>query len=195
MKRISQIVVLCLVASILIVPFLLPFSQPSKTQQKQPVVKSYFVISDLWNASSNELSGLDMIRFYENSTGSWVAKPFYTHYYPDYHEEALPFYSLLNTSRPLPLTLYNNASLKIRLWTWLNITYLGVSLAEGAVLLRQSIDVYAASTLVFSQQNGTLYDSTDYSPYYARYEFDFILNFVQVEGTLYTAIITCEAYW
>jgi len=101
-----------------------PTIKPTTTK---PVKSAYFVIADIWDYPDEYGQGIDGFRFYENSTGSWVAHPFYM-------EGLGAFYFLheYDDGYILNWSVGTQKTMKIRVYCSLNQTFVGAaSTAEG----------------------------------------------------------------
>ena len=177
-RRFAALVLVVLVSVLLI-------ATPTQTRS------SKFVLSE-WDQPDEYGQGIYLIRFYENSTGSWVAAPWY---YVGGALDGLPYYAL-HPYDPYDLNWSEGVAMKLRVYTAFNQTQNGVgSTAEGQRYLRHNVTVTEASTIVFSQQNFTYYDVTDGSPANYYYEYEVILNFLPIGGSVYSAIVTYEIFW
>ena len=135
-----------------------------------------FIIAS-WAYPDEYGQGIYQIRVNENSTGSWALVDVRT------YEEA---------------QIYQwNASVAIQLyvWLWLNSTLTGASsLTDGRNYQRCNVTVTSLGETIFSQNNFTFQDENDYADMYL-YEYNVILNFVPLQGTLYTVTVTYEIWW
>ena len=146
-----------------------------------------------WSYPDEYGQGIYMFRFYENSTGSWVAAPWY---YVGGELDGLTFYSL-HSYDPYALNWSSGVSMKIRVYTTLNQTLVGVaSTAEGQNYLRHNVNVASGSnSSIFSQQNFTYYDATDTTGYNYAYVYDVILDFIPAEFSTYVITVNYEVYF
>jgi len=139
-----------------------------------------FIISS-WDYPGDEYGqGISLLRFYENSTGSWVEVYGPTGHYP-------------NASA----TLDWNASIaiKLRCSSSLNSTFLGLTeTIQGVTLQRHNITVTCLGETIFSQQNFTYFSRGQVGPMY-YYQYDVVLNFIPQAGMIYIAIITFEVFY
>lgn len=165
---------------------ILVLTAPQPQPQPQPVKSAQFVLSG-WSYPDEYGQGIYMLRFYENSTGSWVAAPFYVDDLPYYSLHYYDSYDYLNWSA--------GVAMKIRCYTLLNLTLTGaVDEADGQNYHRHSVNVTNLGTTVFSQQNFTYFDVTP-SGDTPQYKYDVILNFLPVQGLTYTATIRYDVFW
>ncbi len=138
--------------------------------------ESQFVIAS-WDYPDEYGQGLLEIRVNENSTGAWV---------------------LVDDRRYNETQNYDwntNASIQLYVWMWLNSTLTGASdLEDGRNYLQCNVTVTSLGETIFSQQNFTFQDENDYDDMYL-YEYDVILNFIPVSGTIYIVTVTYEVYW
>ncbi len=163
----------------------------------EPLAKAKFVIA-AWDYPDEYDQGLFGMKFWENSTGSWVAAPWYTHYYPDYHEELAAFYYVSPTmSDYYTYNVTVGASLKVRVDTTLNATLTGATdLEDGKNYFRTNVTVTCLGIIVFSQQNLTsLVTEDDVSDPIYYYEYDVVLDFILEEGQFYTVTVTYEVFY
>jgi len=191
-QRNKLIAVVCAILTLGIATVLVVTNQPTTDTQIERPAK--FVLSS-WDYPDEYGQGIDGFRFYENSTGAWVAAPYYTHYYPDYHEELGVFYYLDN-DQDYTLNWSAGVGMKIRIYTFLNSTLTGASdLADGENYFRHSISVAGTNgTVIFSQQNFTYYHSNNLTSPLYYYEYEVVLNFLPVMGEIYSAIISYDVY-
>ena len=149
----------------------------SKPQPSNP----QFVLAE-WDYPDEYGQGIYGFRFYENSTGSWVAAPWYNdlgsfyflHDYDDY---------ILNWSA--------GVAMKLRVYSAFNDTLTGaVDEADGQNYQRHSVAVTSEGVEVFSQQNFTYYDVTS-----LYYEYEVVLNFLPIGGKIYTISVDYEIYY
>ena len=154
-----------------------------------------FVLAE-WDYPDEYGQGIYAFSFWENSTGSWVAAPWYTHYYPDYHEEEGEFY-FLQSDQDYRLNWSEGVAMKIRVFTTFNNTVIGaIDEADGQNYQRHSINVTASGlgiTKVFSQQNFTYFDVSVGWPF-VQYEYEVILEFLPLAMTIYTITIDYEVF-
>ena len=162
-----------------------------------PPARAQFVLAS-WDNPDEYGQGIDGVRFYENSTSAWLAAPWYTHYYPDYHEELGTFYYLGYEQDNYFLNWSAGVCMKLRVYDWINMTLVGAETVEqGKNFLRNSVSVTLASEIVFSQQNFTFY-SCGWIPEYgdiAVYQYEVILDFLPSTGGIYTLTITYEIFF
>lgn len=154
--------------------------------QPEPVKSAQFVISS-WDYPDEYGQGIYGFQFFENSTGSWVAAPFYT--------DIGAFYFLHSYTTGWALNWSAGVAMKLRVHVTFNQTYVGVSTTEeGQNYLRHSVSVTSPIESVFFQQNFTYYDVTEFGnePYY--YEYEVILEFLPIAGTIYTVSVIYEIY-
>ena len=171
---------------------------PRRSSDKVPSKgEARFVVSS-WDYPDQYGQGIYGVGFYENSTGSWLAAPYYTHYYPDYHEELGEFYFLAPSQNSYILNWSAGVAMKLRVYSVLNTTLVGISegdYAEGENYLQHNVTVTDAGTIVFSQQNFTYYGNTYVSGDLIPYQYDVILNFIPASGHIYTATVLYEIYF
>jgi len=191
-QRIKLIAVVCAILTLGVAAVLVTTNQPTTDTHIEKPVK--FILSS-WTYPDEYDQGIDGLRFYANVSGGWVSAPYYTHYYPDYHEELGVFYYLDN-DQDYTLNWSAGVRMKIRIYTVLNATLTGASdLADGKNYFRHSISVAGTNgTVIFSQQNFTYYDSNDLASPLYWYEYEVILDFVPIAGEIYTATISYEVY-
>ena len=148
-------IIMMLTLSVLVVS-----NHPTKSIVKELEQPAKFVLSS-WAYPDEYGQGIYGFSFWENSTGSWVAAPWYTHYYPDYHEEEGEFYFLWYYVQDYRLNWSEGVAMKIRVFSVLNLTLTGaIDEADGQNYQRHSVIVTSAGTTVFSQQNFTYFDVT-----------------------------------
>lgn len=150
----------------------------------QPTTAQFVIAS--WDHPDEYGQGVYGIRFYENSTGSWVAAPFYND---------LGTFYFLHSYDDYTLNWSAGVAMKLRCYTILNTTLTGaIDEADGQNYQRHSVVVTSAGTTVFSQQNFTYYDVTPWEDI-PQYEYEVVLNFLPVGGEIYTVVVTYEIYW
>lgn len=152
-----------------------------------PPARAQFILAS-WDYPDEYGQGILGIKMWENSTGSWIAAPYYTDlgqfYYLNYHQTDYTY----NWSA--------GAAMKLRADTLLNNTLVGaVDLADGQNYLRHNVTVTHHGDLIFSQQNFTYSDSTDISAPMYFYEYEVILNFIPEDGQIYIVTVTYEVYY
>ncbi len=148
--------------------------------------KAQFVIAE-WDYPDEYGQGIDGLKFYENSTGGWVAAPYYT--------DAGTFFYLNYYETGYTLNWSAGVGFKLRVFSVLNVTLVGAGdIAEGKNYQRHNVTVTSAGITVFSQENFTYYDSA-WTPPLVVYEYDVVLNFLPISGLIYTVIVTYEIYW
>ena len=169
-----KIVASCMVILMMIVMF------PRPTQGAQ------FIIST-WEFGDGYGQGVDGFRFYENSTGSWVAAPYYNDigvfYYLHYYD-------------PYTLNWSAGVSMKLRVYTIFNSTLAGaIDEADGQNYQRHNVTVRNNNgVMVFSQQNLTYYGVEAIGPMWT-YKYDVVLNFLPVAGVIYTVVVSYEIFY
>lgn len=179
-----------LIFMILVVSVLVASNHSPKPVVEEFEQQANFVIAS-WDYPDQHGQGIYMIRFYENSTGSWVAAPWY---YVGGALDGLPFYSL-HEYDPYTLNWSAGVAMKIRVYTTLNESLVGVATtAEGQQYLQHDVVVSNPYETVFSQQNFTYYDATDGGDLYV-YEYEVVLNFIPQQFTTYTIDLTHEIYF
>jgi hypothetical protein len=150
---------------------------------------SQFVISS-WEYPDEYGQGIDGIRFYENSTGAWVAAP----YYLDIGE----FYYFGYDTSEYSLNWSTGVGIKLRVYSVLNTTFIGINegnITQGKNYQRHSVAVIPTNgTTIFSQQNFTYYDNEWAVGDLIFYEYEVILDFLPVAGEIYTVTVTYEVY-
>jgi len=160
-----------------------------------PPAKAQFVIAS-WDFPDEYGQGIDAVKCYENSTGDWVAAPYYTHYYPDYYEELGTFYFLPHYQNYYFYNWSAGASIKIRVNTLLNSTLTGATdLADGQNYHKHSVVVTHLGTTIFSQDNFTYLESDDLGAPMYWYAYIVILNFIPADGQIYMVTITYEVFY
>jgi len=172
-RRISAVVFIVLIMCVLVVTI-------------QPVRSAKFVLAS-WDYPDEHGQGIHMFRFYENSTASWVAAPYY--------QDGLPYFSL-HSYDSYTLNWSAGVAMKLRVYTSFNQTLVGVeSTAEWQNYQRHSIVVTSAGQPIFSQQNFTYYDVTEYGEDNYYYEYEVVLNFLPLDGLVYTVTVTYEVFY
>ena len=154
-----------------------------------PQASAQFVINTGPVSTFDEYGqGIEFISFYENSTGAWVVAPWYTHYYPDYHEELGTFYSLPYYQTNYFLNWTAGVGMKIRVTPAVNTTLIGTVDPDIAKnLVRHNITVTNnQGDIIFSQQNFTYVDD---------FYFECVLNFLPQMGEIYLLTILQEIYY
>jgi len=161
-------------------------------QHPTPTKTANFIISE-WEDVDQYGQGVDIIWFYENSTGSWVAAPWY---YVGGALDGLPYYALHNYD-PYILNWSAGVSMKIRIQTLINQTLTGASTVnEGKKYLRHNISVYSLNmgVEVFSQENFTYYDGGLYDSM-IWYKHEVVLEFLPQGASNYRIDIDFEIYY
>lgn len=189
----NKVLALAIVLLLPVVLIIAMIPRPSPAIE-QPA--TYFSLAS-WDYPDEYGQGIDGFWFYENSTGSWLAAPYYTHYYPDYHEELGVFYALLSDQDNYILNWTSGVAMKLHFSTFLNMTLTGASDdIAGKDLLRFNVtvtDVY--DTVLFTSDNPTYLDSIDGSDYgydWAYYHYEIILDFIPQAGQQYNILTTYE---
>ena len=188
---------LCVIGiiSMLVILMLVPLTD--HIDQNEQDNRAYFTIA-AWDYPDEYDQGLFGMKFWENSTGDWVAAPWYTHYYPDYHEEEAAFYWCSpSMSDYYTYNVTSGASLKLRVDTTLNATLTGATdLEDGKNYFRTNVIVTCVGIIVFSQQNLTSLVAEDDAgdPIY-YYEYDVIIDFLLVAGQVYTVTVIYEVFY
>jgi hypothetical protein len=160
-----------------------------------PPTRAQFVLAS-WDYPDECGQGIMGIKMWENSTGDWLPVPYYTHYYPDYHEELGTFYYLNYYQDHYFYNWSAGAAMKMRVDTLLNSTLTGaVDLADGQNYHRHNVIVTSAGTIIFSQSNFIYEDSGDIGAPMYYYEYYVILNFIPADGQIYTVTVTYEIYY
>jgi hypothetical protein len=171
---------ICLFTVLMVLTLLILPIQPAKANPQ-------FVIAE-WDYPDEYGQGIEGIKMWENSTGSWVAAPYYTDlgafYYLNYYETDYTY----NWSA--------GASMKLRADTLLNSTLTGATdLADGQNYHRHNVTVTSGGSLIFSQEGFTYEDSGDIGAPMYYYEYYVILNFIPVDGQIYTVTVTYEVFY
>ena len=178
-----------LILMILAVSVLVASNHSPKNGVEEFDQQAKFVIA--WDYPAEYGQEIYLIRFYENSTGSWVDAPWY---YVGGALDGLPFYSL-HEYDPYTLNWSVGVAMKIRVYTTLNKSLVGVATtAEGQQYLQHNVVVSNPYETVFSQQNFTYYDAIDGGALYT-YKYDVVLNFLPQQLTTYTIDLTHEIYF
>ena len=173
-------IIMMLTLSVLVVS-----NHPTKNIVRELEQPAQFVLAS-WDYPDEYGQGIDGFRFYENSTGSWVAAPYYNDLGTFYYLHSYDDYSL-NWSE--------GVAMKLRTYCILNTTLTGaIDEADGQNYQRHSISVTSGGAPVFNQQNFTYFDVTPWADI-PMYEYDVILEFLPVAGAIYTVVVTYEIYW
>ena len=132
-----------------------------------------------WDYPDEYGQGILMIAVYENSTGAW---------------------ELVDTRYSNESQVYSDweigVAIKLRCWTFFNSTFTGANdLDDGKNYQQHNVVVNQFNgTTVFSQQNFTFFDSNDYDDMW-QYEYEVVLDFLPVQGQVYTVTIIYEIWW
>lgn len=159
----------------------------------KPIVEDFeqqanFVIAS-WDYPDQYGQGIDLLHFYENSTGSWLPAWFYI-------DGVGKFYTLHSYDSYDYFNFSAGVAMKIRVETLFNQTLVNVSsTAEGQKYLRHDVTVSDAYGVVFSQQNFTYYDVIEFGEDNYYYKYEVVLNFLPVSGEIYTVVVTYEIYY
>lgn len=150
-------------------------------------ITAKFVLAE-WAYPDEYGQGIYGLKFYENSTGSWVDAPYYT--------DLGAFYYLHWDQTDYWMNWSTGVGVKIRVDTWINSTLTGIQYVEaGRNIQKHNVTVTAYGETVFSQQNFTfVHSSSEEAPMY-YYQYSVILDFVPLEGYVYTVTITYEVYY
>ena len=168
-------------------------NHPTKSIVKELEQPAKFVLAE-WDYPDQYNQGIYGFRFYENSTGSWVLAPWYTHYYPDYHEEEGEFY-FLHSDDDYRLNWSEGVAMKLRVYTTFNNTFVGaIDEADGQNYQRHSVAVTSAGMTVFNQQNFTYFAVSEGWPF-VQYQYEVILEFLPVGGQIYSVMVTYEIFY
>lgn len=152
-----------------------------------PPAKAQFVLAS-WDYPDEYGQGIDGMKFWENSTGSWVAAPYYT--------DLGVFYYVNPSITGYTYNWSAGAAMKVRVDTLLNSTLTGATdLADGQNYHQHNVTVTTPSGIVFSQQNFTYEASSDATAPMYYYEYYAILNFLPVSGLVYTVTIIYEVFY
>jgi hypothetical protein len=187
-KKTLAIIVSLFVCTSLIILGMTILVQQDRAESVQKENPKFIFAS--WDYPDEYGQGIDGFRFYENSTGSWVAAPYYTdlgefYYLPDYLDD----YTLNWTP---------GIAMKLRVFTVLNTTLVGLGdgdYAGGKNYQKHNIIVIGLSTVVFEQQNFTYYTYEWVTGDLIFYEYDVVLNFLPQMGAVYTLTVTYEVFW
>ena len=155
------------IIGLLLLVFILPIVTPQKAESAK------FILAN-WDYPDEYGQGISRIRFYENSTGSWLSASGWI----DYDETLVPEWEA-------------GVAIKIECLSVINATLTGApSSYEGRNYIRHNVTVTnLAEQVVFSKQNFTFILEENY-----EYEHEVILNFIPQELTLYTIELNCEIY-
>lgn len=158
----------------------------------RPKEQAQFILSS-WDYPDEYGQGIVLMHFYENSTGSWQTAWVYI-YLEGYGYR--PFNTFWYYTDDYFINWSAGAAMKIRVQTTFNQTLVGVSSAsEGQNYHRHSVTVSSAGNEIFSQQNFTYYDVIEYGEENYYYKYEVILDFLPVEGGIYTVVIDYEIYY
>lgn len=143
-----------------------------------PPARAQFVLAS-WDYPDQYGQGVRAIAVYENSTGSWVTAWAFVYY---------------DTSTVIRWNA--SVGIKLRVWSYFNSTLTGaISGTDGKNYLQHAVTVTNnTGQTVFSQQNFTFYSVDDGAVLY-EYFYDVVLDFLPVNGQVYTATITYEIFW
>jgi len=181
-KILSCVVILALV-------IMMAVSTIPTTPNRQLERPAKFVLSS-WDYPDEYGQGIDGIRFYENSTGDWVAAPYYL--------DIGVFYYFVPDTSAYTLNWSIGVGIKLRVFSVLNTTFVGIdegNITQGKNYQRHSVAVAPINgTTIFSQQNFTYYDNEWVVGDLITYEYDVILDFLPVAGEIYTVTVTYEVY-
>ena len=176
-----RIVACVSIIMILTLSVLVASNHPPKSVVEELEQPAKFVIAS-WDHPDQYGQGIYGLRFYENSTGSWVAAPYWKDggkfYFLHYYDS----YDFINWSV--------GVAMKLRVYTLFNQTLVGVeSTSEGQKYLRHDVTVSDAYGVVFSQQNFTYYDVTEFGEENYYYEYEVVLDFLPYSGEIYRVIV------
>ena len=151
-----------------------------------PQTKAQFIIAS-WSFPDEYGQGIDGIRFYENSTGSWLDAPYYL--------DGGVFYYLHYYQTGYTLNWSSGVGIKLRVYTVFNSTLTGaIDEADGQNYQRHNVVVRSGGITIFSQQNFTYYDVESVTEMW-WYKYDVILGFIPADGQIYTVAVTYEIYF
>jgi len=144
--------------------------------------KAQFIISS-WAYPDEYGQGIEGFEIFENTTGSWV--------------QATGLISPSSSSIINVNSSYAGYSIKLRCWTWINSTFLGLSTTnEGKLVQKHNVTVRSQGDIIFSQQNFTwFYDSDAIDPPMWFYGYEVVLNFIFNQGQTYIATVEYEVYY
>ena len=181
-KAYASILVLLTMSLLIAVAFV-----PQSSFIPQAKAQSQFVIAS-WEYPDEYGQGIDGMKFWENSTGAWVAAPYYT--------DLGAFYYVNPDIADYTYNVTAGASLKLRVDTLLNATLTGATdLADGQNYQQHSVIVTCLGETIFSQQNFTYSDSDDLGAPMYYYEYEVILDFLTMQGQIYVVTVTYEIFW
>ena len=145
----------------------------------QPVTANPQFIIASWDYPDEYGQGIDLFGFYENSTGAWL--PYGDAYEPD---------------QSYIIDWNGSVFIKFRCYAFLNSTLTGaIDEADGKNFQQHRVNVSSLGESVFSQQNFTYYNiNTAFDPMW-YYGYEVVLNFLPLQGTLYTVTVTYEIFW
>ena len=178
-KIIASTLVILTVSILLIASVQSPKAIPTATGKAQ------FVISS-WNFPDEYGQGIEAFEIYENSTGFWVL--------------ISGAYGYEDTGN---IEIYDNASIKLRCYTWFNSTFMdvtttneGKNLQQHSVVVIGALSIWEQSVIVFSQQNFTwFYDDDSIDPPMWYYGYEVVLNFIPQQGQIYTTTVIYEIWY
>lgn len=149
--------------------------------------KAQFVIAE-WDYPDQYGQGISGMKFWENSTGSWLPAPYYI--------DLGQFYYVNPYISDYTYNISAGVALKVRVDSLLNNTLVGADdLADGRNYHRHNVTVSNLGNIIFSQSNFTYEDSSDASAPMYYYEYYAILNFIAVSGQVYTVTVTYEVFY
>ena len=171
-KKVLALLILFLTITLLIV-------HSNSKVESIPKNKTQFALAS-WTFPDNYGQGIEAFEIYENSTGSWVLTSGAYGYEDNYN-----------------IDIYANGSIKLRCYTWFNSTLTGASdTNDGKNFQQHNVTVINMGTTIFSQQNFTwFYDDDSINPPMWYYGYEVVLNFLPLEGQVYTVTVTYEVYY
>jgi len=181
-KKVTAIVLLSFVIVAMIGLGTIPEAKTPKAEKT-----AQFVISG-WDYPDAYGQGIGGLKLWENSTGAWLAAPYYT--------DLGQFYYVNPDISGYSYNITAGTALKLRVDCVLNGTLTGVvSLAEGKNYIRHNVSVSLLGEIVFSQHNLTYSSGSDLSAPMYEYYYEVVLNFLAVMGSTYVMTVTYEVYY
>lgn len=180
----SKILAVSLVLLLPLGLFTMPLVSEQAIVQEEPAN----LILAGWDYPDEYGHGIEVLWFYENSTGSWV--PILT-----------PAFIFSDADLRIEVNYTANTAIKLIMTCNINHSLFdfGPDKSENAsarAIMRTSIEVSNISGVVFSQQNmtwdGSVFDDTE-STWAISYEV--VINVIIEGGTIYTAIVTYEVFY
>ena len=148
-----------------------------------PQAQAQFVIADYTYSTTNYGNSIAYIHAYIDSE-------FNASMYKD--PDSYPGESVTN-----PLEVAGGVNITLAVFCWVNGTVTGISsLSEGLTIMRHRVTVTGQNgTTIFSQQNFTYIIGSDGDAPMYFFRHDVILDFVPVQGQIYTATVVYEVFY